>query len=387
MKQLVVALFCIFSVMSVAWAAKPIVKTGENVQIVDVQVETHKRYRGTANFLEAVRYRTQNAAYKASEEGTKEKLWIKLRILNIPNPGDKTTKLSDSTIQITAKLFDIKTGKPSKRFKVKARIYRDGKLVGPAALGATPNDHVKDEKHLARILAPRIMKAIYGDEHWDSIANRQPARAIKPNYPMSWEEAVSRYQCTLPQADNTASTHPAQCSKYLDNNLGFQIVNVQMESHTRFKATANLPEEIRYLMQNAAYKFSEKGARKTLKILLKTLSIPKFNSGRNTRGDSNIRVTATLIDNYSRMSEKKIKFKSRLYRKTGSAAATTPEEAVKYRIEDEKILARLLADQLMTKIYGKDHAASVKTRQPGQKIQPSYPMSWEDAGQQFQPEE
>lgn len=387
MKQLVVALFCMFSAMSAASAAKPILKAGEKVQIVEVQVETHKRYRGTANFLEAVRYRTQNAAYKASEEGAKKRLWIKLRILKIPNPGHKTTKLSDSTIQITAKLFDIKTGRPSKRFKVKARIYRDGKLVGPAALGATPNDHVEDEKHLARILAPRIMRAIYGDEHWAAAAKRQPTRTIKPDFPMSWEEALSRYRCTLPEADNTASTPPAACSKYLDSKRGFQIVDVQMESHSRFVATANLPEEIRYRLQNAAYKFSEKGAQKTLKILLKTVSIPKYDPGRTTRGDGNIRVTATLIDNYSRMSEKKIKFKSRLYRKAGSAAATTPEEAVKYRIEDEKTLARLLADQLMTKIYGKDHAASVKTRQPGQKTQPSHPMSWEDAGRQFRPEE
>lgn len=401
MMRFAAALCCALFLVSGAAVARPFLNDGKKFRIVEVRIETHQRYRGTANFAEEVRYRTQNAAYKMSEEGEEKILRILLRILTVADSGRALTTSGSSSIRATATLIDKATGIPDKRFKARGRIFRLGGVIGALAIAADGVDHVTDEKRLAELLAKRLMTTIYGEEHWESAQDRQPAKTAAPDYPMSWEEAYKQYDCQTQQADAAKGGRwaadgeevspedaarrlaelKARCGNYLtedeaDDAKGIQIVEIQVEPHSRFKATANLPEEVRYLTQNAAYRFSETGREKKLRLLLRTLVIP---APGKTGDDSSMRITATLIDKATGRVGRRYKAKARITREGGDGGSAID------RVEDEKQLARLAAEQIMMRIYGKDHAAQVKDRQPSRTAAPQHPMTWEDAGRQYRP--
>lgn len=205
MKHIFAAFCCVIFVSTADRARAQIFPSGEKVQIVDVEVVTHKRYVGSANFVEEVRYLTQNAAYKFSEEGTEKKLRILLRILKVSSPGRAVTSSGSSSIRVTAYLIDKKWDVVQRKFKARARIYRLGGIIGAIAIAAEDIDHVQEEKRLAQLLAKRLMTRIYGEEHAKSVETRQPTKQVKPSYPMSWEDAGRKFQCEKIQSDNSAA--------------------------------------------------------------------------------------------------------------------------------------------------------------------------------------
>tara|TARA_R110002126_G_scaffold224866_4_gene369722 strand:+ start:916 stop:1482 length:567 start_codon:yes stop_codon:yes gene_type:complete len=185
MMRFAAALCCALFLVSGAAVARPFLNDGKKFRIVEVRIETHQRYRGTANFAEEVRYLTQNAAYRFSETGREKKLRLLLRTLVIPAPG-KTG--DDSSMRITATLIDKATGRVGRRYKAKARITREGGDGGSAI------DRVEDEKQLARLAAEQIMMRIYGKDHAAQVKDRQPSRTAAPQYPMTWEDAGRQYR-------------------------------------------------------------------------------------------------------------------------------------------------------------------------------------------------
>ena len=121
----------------------------------------------------------------------------------------------------------------------------------------------------------------------------------------------------------------------------------ELEVHDRYKGTANLAEEVRYRTQNMAYRFSEKGDEKKLRVLLRILTVPGVGRALTTSGSSSLRVTATLIDRKTNVVEKRFKARSRIFRLSGIVGAAALAVDGANHIEDEKRLAKLLAGRLL----------------------------------------
>ncbi|MBT5049229.1 MAG: hypothetical protein HOM58_12085 [Rhodospirillaceae bacterium] len=231
MKRVVACACCVLVVILTGCKRGPVLKQDdEQIQIVEVQVTTHKRFKGTVNMAEAVRYQTQNAAYRFSQEGSEKILKVLLRILKISDAGTAFMWSGSSSIRVTARLVDKKTGKIEKKYKARARVFRLAGVVGAVWVIAEGVSHVRDEKRLARLLSNRLMTRIYGQEYGARVKDRVPTREVKPIYPMSWEDAGKKFQCEQieaeikepPQEVNaseyqpfTPQELPAYCSKYL----------------------------------------------------------------------------------------------------------------------------------------------------------------------------
>ena len=167
-----------------------------------------------------------------------------------------------------------------------------------------------------------------------------------------------------------------------------QIVEVLVTTHERFVGSANFPEEVRYVTQNEAYKFSEEGREKKLHVLLKTMK--KADPARAVltgSGSSVVRTTATLIDVKTGAPERKFGARGSIFRLAAEAVHfSIVADEIDYILE-EKNLAKSLADELMTRIYGKEYASTIVDRQPKRSAKPNYPMSWKDAGRKFKCEQ
>lgn len=234
MKQVIACACCVLVLVLTGCKRGPILKQGDGqIQIVEVQVATHERFRGTVNFAEEVRYQTQNAAYRFSEEGSEKILKVLIRILKIADPGKALLASGSSTIRVTARLVDKKTGRMEKRYKARARVFRFSGVVGAVWVVAEGVNHVRDEKRLAIRLANRLMTRIYGQEYGALVKERVPTKRVEPNYPMSWEEAGRKFNCEEIRANNKISKQEAEqndqdefapqalpdyCGKYLNSS-------------------------------------------------------------------------------------------------------------------------------------------------------------------------
>ncbi len=241
MRNLAVVLCCAVSLVFTGCARKPILKKDEKIQIVEVLVTTHERFVGSANFPEEVRYLTQKAAYKFSEEGQEKKLHVLLKTKKMANPGRALlTGGANSVVRATATLIDLNTGVPEKRFGARAGVYRHigGALI--QAIVAAGIDYIQEEKRLAKSLADELMTRIYGKEYASTIVDRQSNRKAKPNYPMSWKDAGRKFRCEQIQSANKGELRdsdqnetrdpnvqelPSYCSKYLTAAGSQPVIN------------------------------------------------------------------------------------------------------------------------------------------------------------------
>lgn len=398
MKIRFAALLCASIALPSVSSAKPFLNDGRPFQITKVEVEQYKAFRSTANFPEEVRQRTQNLAYRFSEKGDEKTLRVLLRILTVPGPGRALTTSGSSSVKATVTLIDKKTGIHHMRFKAWGRIFRPGWILGAAENAIVGRDHVADEKRVAKLLAGRMLKVIYGKEYWEKIKDRRSAQMSPPRYPMNWQEAYRKFDCELRREaaakggswaaeDEEASPEDyarkmaelkTTCARYLTardaaGDTKFQIVDVQVEAHELYRGTANMPEEVRAQLQNAAYKFSEQGREKRLRIILRPGSKKIYDSSR-------IRITANIIDKPTGRVGQRYKVKVKL---GAQGKGEAPDPGGVQRTRNERLIARDIARQLLPKIYGKDYTRSVIYRRAGQKTEPAYPMSWEEAGRRF----
>lgn len=200
MKQVIVALCCAFSILASGCAITPVLKEGETAQIVKVIVTTDKEISGTANLPEAIRYKTQNAAYRFSERGAEKILKLHINGVQISNPGMALMVGGSSSISGKASLIDKISGKTDKDFDAVAIIPRLGGIIG--AIAAADVDEVQEEQRLAGMLAEDVLMRIYGKEYAESVATRQPTKQITPNYPMSYNDARKKVKCEAIQYRN-----------------------------------------------------------------------------------------------------------------------------------------------------------------------------------------
>lgn len=192
MKSIVVAFSALLALVLGGCATDPILKKGEAAQIVDVNVTTVKGLGGTVNLPEAVRYKTQNAAYRYSEIGPEKILNVHITGVKIANLADTFMTGPHSAISAHVSLLDKVSGTNIRRFPSVAIIPRGGILGAIAAAGV---DVVQEEQRLSGMLAENVMKRIYGEEHADSVYGHQSTKRVLPNYPVSYGEALKQLEC------------------------------------------------------------------------------------------------------------------------------------------------------------------------------------------------
>lgn len=161
-----------------------------------------------------------------------------------------------------------------------------------------------------------------------------------------------------------------------------QIVEVQVSKASEQMGTKNLVEDIRVKTQDAAYRFSETGPEKVLKVEVTRYQSP--NAGMAffvSTGSSMVAADVTLIDKASgKASEKKSVF-AQNFRPGGiigaiAAASTDP-------ISDERSLTSQLAENILKQVYGDDAAKKAVGREPSQKAVANYPVSYQEERQRF----
>ncbi len=173
--------------------ASPIFNGGEKAQIIEVKVTKASPRIGSANLEEAVRYKTQNAAYKYSEEGPEHTLNLKITNLQITDPITAFLLSGNSSIYAEATLTNTTTGKSHEPFFVAAVIPSLGGVAGAAmSIGV---DRFEYEQRLSGMLAEQTMERIYGSDHSERVANRKPTKEVSPQYPFSYAEARKEYEC------------------------------------------------------------------------------------------------------------------------------------------------------------------------------------------------
>jgi hypothetical protein len=176
-----------------AGCVSPVLKDGETAQIVEVTVTNGGAGSGTANLVEAVRYKTQDAAYRFSEEGPEATLDVTINSLTLANPVRALLIGGNSFIEATATLTDKSTGQSREPVEAFATIPRLGGIIGAfQSAGVNP---IEEEQTLTSKLAEDIMRRIYGEDWAKRVANRTARKRATPNFPMSYAEASKKFEC------------------------------------------------------------------------------------------------------------------------------------------------------------------------------------------------
>lgn len=202
--------FALVSVLALALAgcAAPILKKDEGAQIVDVNVTKTKSDMGTANLEEAVRYRTQNAAYRYSEQGAEKTLDVEITSMIIPGAAYSLLLSGNSFIVANVTLRDKTTGQAKEPFRADAVIAGMGGLIGAAVAGS--RNPVEYEQRLTRMLAENIMKRIYGSERAELAATNKPTKRATPNYPIDYAAESKKFECRMIRAQIAAEKEEAE---------------------------------------------------------------------------------------------------------------------------------------------------------------------------------
>lgn len=171
----------------------PVPKEYEKVQIVEVTVTKADGIGGTANLAEAVRYKTQDAAYRFSEEGPETTLKIHITRYSPAEASQAILSGGETTILADVILTDKATGASREPFGAYAILRRQGGIVGAIQLASV--NPIDEEQTITGRLAQAIMERIFGKDAAREAASRTPAKRAVANYPVSYAEASRKYTC------------------------------------------------------------------------------------------------------------------------------------------------------------------------------------------------
>ncbi|MGO1119777.1 hypothetical protein ACTL6U_13770 [Rhodovibrionaceae bacterium A322] len=162
-------------------------------QITQVSVSKVDGVKGSPLLEEAVRYRSQNIAYKVSESGKAYHLDIELLRFFLHDPANAFFGSQGSYLTARVEIIDPETEKTVTAFDEVASIHHGGGIIG--AIASSTIDDIEEEQNLANQLAVRLMNEIYGPAAMAAAAKRTPTRTESPNYPISIEEARQHVEC------------------------------------------------------------------------------------------------------------------------------------------------------------------------------------------------
>ena len=160
-----------------------------------------------------------------------------------------------------------------------------------------------------------------------------------------------------------------------------QIVDVTVTKAQPDMGTENLIEEVRYKVQNAAYRFSEQGPEHTLEVHITGFDAASAIKALLVSGHSLITAKVNLVNKATGEAREPFETWGNIARLGGIIGAIQSESV--NPIDEEQALATDLAQSIMGRIYGGDWAERVVSRKPTKQASPNYPISYADARKKF----
>lgn len=160
-----------------------------------------------------------------------------------------------------------------------------------------------------------------------------------------------------------------------------QITEVRVTKLNKAFGSENLEEDVRVKTQNTAYRVSETGTEKALKVAIGGYSGPSPARALFVGGSTFIQASIQLVDLDSDAMTKPESVSAGIYRQGGLLGAAAAAAINPY--EEEKSLASLLAEQIIRKIYGDLAMQRTQTRTATKSATANYPISYEAGSQRF----
>lgn len=163
----------------------------------------------------------------------------------------------------------------------------------------------------------------------------------------------------------------------LDDPLSTQIVAVQVTKAQPDMGSVNLAEDLRAKTLNAAYRFSETGSPKQLNLHITQISFKDPLQSLLVGSTDMMQVKVEMVDPASGSVDQQ--FDNVVIANgevNGMLGAVV--SIVSNPLEQEQVLATLTANSILTRIYGRDHAAKVAKRTPSRMETPNYPANYDD---------
>ena len=177
----------------------------------------------------------------------------------------------------------------------------------------------------------------------------------------------------------------AACSaapKLQDKNAG-QIVDVTVTQPASRLATRNLAEDVRVKVLNAAYRFSETGPSKALKVeIVQVRTASSDDTLLVSVGPNGMVAEVTMTDLATGASFRLPSVVARSYRSGGLIGAISTTDADPVAVEQQ--LASELAEAILRRVYGDAHADSVAGRAPSKTATANYPASYASERERLQ---
>ncbi len=161
----------------------------------------------------------------------------------------------------------------------------------------------------------------------------------------------------------------------LDANEPFQITSVKVSAPAPKPATVNLPEDLRHKTLQQAYKYSEAGAKKTLRVTIGKLHIKNPVMAWLAGDNNHMIASAEVIDAATGQSQGSFKataVDSGYLQGVGGAVVA----AIDNPVDVEQRLATQLAAKILEQIYGTEHSNGIKNRVPTKTATPRYPKAY-----------
>ena len=162
-----------------------------------------------------------------------------------------------------------------------------------------------------------------------------------------------------------------------------QIVDVEVAKASAGMGTRNLAEDIRVKTQNEAYRYSETGPEKTLKVEVIRFQAPSAGAALFvSTGSSSIHAAVTVIDKETGAKSPPVEVWAQNFRTGGIIGALAA--SMVDPIEDERRLATQLAEKIVLQVYGDEAAKRVENRTPTRQAEPDYPVSYAEESKRLE---
>lgn len=152
------------------------------------------------------------------------------------------------------------------------------------------------------------------------------------------------------------------------------ITEVTVTKFAQSLGTRNLAEDVRVKTLTEAYRFPEEGPAKALKIHIEgVVGVSPARAALVSNGSSYIIAKATLVDVATGKATEPMSVMA-MHRRFSGLIGLAESWGVD-SIEDERLLATQLAENIMVQIYGEDAAINVVARAPRKKVVANYPFT------------
>lgn len=162
-----------------------------------------------------------------------------------------------------------------------------------------------------------------------------------------------------------------------------QVVQVEVTKAGAAMGTQNLAEDVRVKTLNAAYRYSETGPEKTLKVEVTGFQAPSAGAALFvSTGSSSIRASVTMIDNETGATAPPVLVFAQNFRTGGILGAIAA--SMVDPIEDERRLVTQLSERILKRVYGDEAAKRAENQTATRQAKANYPVSYADESKRLE---